>query len=139
MKLVVIESPYAGEIEANVEYARRCAADALKRGEAPFLSHLLYTQPGILNDLVPEERELGIQAGIAWARCADLVAVYTDRGVSRGMEFGVAAHVRAGRRIVCRSLSELVAGRDLPVHSFLCRCLSRGPCPLHDVGGEDVG
>ena len=63
MKLVVIESPYAGQIARNVEYARACMADSLRRGEAPIASHLLYTQPGILRDEVEGERELGINAG----------------------------------------------------------------------------
>src|SRR6185312_4969110 len=31
MKLVIIESPYAGDIEANVAYARKCMHDALMR------------------------------------------------------------------------------------------------------------
>jgi hypothetical protein len=38
----------------------------LLRGESPIASHLLYTQPGILKDDVPEERPLGIEAGLAW-------------------------------------------------------------------------
>jgi hypothetical protein len=57
MRLVVLESPYAGDVDANVEYARACVRDALQRGDAPIASHLLYTQPGILRDEVPAERE----------------------------------------------------------------------------------
>lgn len=56
MILVLLESPYAGNVELNVTYARACMRDCLKRGEAPFASHLLYTQPGVLDDLVPNER-----------------------------------------------------------------------------------
>ena len=85
MKLVIIESPYAGEVEANVEYARRAMHDSLHRGEAPIASHLLYTQPGILDDLIPEERKLGIEAGLAWRRVAELRVFYGDRGWSTGM------------------------------------------------------
>lgn len=85
MKLVIIESPYAGEVELNIEYARACMKDSLLRGEAPIASHLLYTQPGILDDLVPEERLQGINAGFAWCRVADYAVFYTDRGWSKGM------------------------------------------------------
>jgi hypothetical protein len=85
MKLVIIESPYAGDIDANVEYARACMRDSLNRGEAPIASHLLYTQPGILRDEVPEEREWGINAGFAWRRVADLAVFYVDRNWSGGM------------------------------------------------------
>lgn len=31
MKLVILESPYAGDVEANVAYARRCVRDSLLR------------------------------------------------------------------------------------------------------------
>lgn len=84
-KLVILESPYAGEIEANVEYARAAVRDCVLRGESPNVSHLLFTQLGILRDEVPEERALGIAAGLAWKRVADYSVFYTDRGWSRGM------------------------------------------------------
>src|ERR1019366_4582214 len=78
MRLVIVESPYAGDVAANVTYARACVSDALARGEAPFASHLLYTQAGILRDEVPAERERGIAAALAWYRAADAAVVYTD-------------------------------------------------------------
>lgn len=104
-RLVVLESPYAGNIEANVEYARRCVLDSLKRGEAPIASHLLYTQPGILNDDNPFERQLGIDAGLAWTRVADASVVYTDLGISDGMKLGIIAAVGAGISVEYRTLS----------------------------------
>lgn len=85
VKLVVIESPFAGDIEGNLTYARRAMSDSLHRGEAPIASHLLYTQEGILDDDIPAERTLGIESGLAWAKRSDLTAFYTDRGWSRGM------------------------------------------------------
>lgn len=85
IKLVVIESPFAGDVEANIAYARLALADSLSRGEAPIASHLLYTQPGVLDDDVPEEREWGIEAGLSWATRSDLTVFYTDRGWSRWM------------------------------------------------------
>ena len=63
MKLVVIESPYTGKVKRNINYARRCVKDSLKRGETPIDSHLLYTQKGILNDDLLCERTLGINDG----------------------------------------------------------------------------
>ena len=85
MKLVILESPYAGDVEANVAYARKCMRDSLTRGEAPIASHLLYTQPGVLDDGDPFEREHGIAAGLAWRRVADAAVFYVDRGWSTGM------------------------------------------------------
>jgi hypothetical protein len=89
MRRVILESPFAGDIEANIKYARACVRDALWRGETPLASHLLYTQPGILNDDAPYERAQGINAGHAWIPYADAVVVYTDRGISDGMQAGI--------------------------------------------------
>jgi hypothetical protein len=104
MKLVIIESPFAGDVEANTEYARRCVRDSLSRGEAPIASHLLYTQPGILDDTVPSERQWGIDAGLAWHAADVVTAVYTDRGISKGMRYGIEAAIRAGHPIEYRTL-----------------------------------
>lgn len=83
MRRVVIESPYAGDVERNLRYARACLLDSLRRGEAPIASHLLLTQ--VLDDDHPSDRETGIRAGLAWHQSADLVAFYVDLGVSSGM------------------------------------------------------
>ena len=104
MKLVILESPYAGNIPLNVEYARACVRDSLSRGESPLASHLLYTQPGILRDEVPEERQWGIDAGLAWREVSHGSVVYTDLGMSRGMEYGIAAARASGRTVEFRSL-----------------------------------
>ncbi len=110
MRLVIIESPFAGEtkeiINDNIEYARACVRDSLLRGEAPIASHLLYTQEGILLDEVPEERQHGIDAGLAWRRVAQASVVYTDRGISNGMEYGIAAAKEANIPVEYRSLNK---------------------------------
>jgi len=103
-RLVIIESPYAGDIDANITYARLCIRDALMRGEAPIASHLLYTQHGILRDEISTERQRGIDAGLAWYRVSDAAVVYTDRGISHGMELGIAAAKAANKPIEFRTL-----------------------------------
>lgn len=89
--LVIIESPYAAPtaagVEANIAYARKCVADSVHRGEAPICSHLLF--PQLLDDDDPAQRQLGIEAGLAWYRVADKCVVYMDRGESSGMRTGV--------------------------------------------------
>lgn len=92
VKRVIVESPYAGDVDLNERYARACMLDSLGRGEAPYLSHLLYTQ--VLDDRVDAERRLGINAGWAWLRAAQLVAVYNDLGTSPGMGRGVELALR---------------------------------------------
>lgn len=107
MRLVILESPYAGNVWQrwlNRRYARRCVRDALMRGEAPIASHLLYTQPGILRDNVPDERKLGIDAGLAWKSKAEASVAYIDRGISPGMRYGIDAARAAGLPVEQRSL-----------------------------------
>lgn len=101
---VIVESPYAGDVEQNVAYARRCLRDCFLRGEAPFASHLLYTQPGVLSDADPAERAMGIEAGLLWGEFADATVVYMDRGLSPGMMKGVDAARSVGRPVEYRSL-----------------------------------
>lgn len=103
MRLVIIESPFAGDVEDNQGYARLAMLDCLKRGEAPYASHLLYTQ--ILNDLNPEERHLGIEAGLVWGTKADATVVYIDRGISKGMELGIERAHNQGRKVEFRRLN----------------------------------
>ena len=95
MKRVIVESPFAAPtpegIARNVDYLRACLRDCLMRGEAPFASHAIYTQPGVLRDEVPAERDHGIEAGFVWRSAAEATVVYTDRGTSRGMEYGIKA------------------------------------------------
>lgn len=94
MRRVIIESPYGGsaeEVAINTRYARAAMRDCLLRGETPYASHMLYTQPGVLNDNVEEERKLGIDAGFEWRACADATVIYIDRGMSRGMKMGLLA------------------------------------------------
>lgn len=83
MRKVVIESPYAGEVERNTDYARKAMKDALDRGEAPLASHLLYTQ--VLDDTDTHERVQGISAGLVWGHEADAIVFYMDYGMSNGM------------------------------------------------------
>lgn len=104
-RLVILESPYAGDVERNVTYARACLRDSLLRGEAPIASHLLYTQPGVLDDNIPDERMQGINAGIAWRFAAEGSIVYTDLGISKGMEFGISASLQAGKSVEYRNLA----------------------------------
>lgn len=81
--IVIVESPFAGDMEANKQYAIKACADCFRRGEIPFASHLLY--PQILDELKPEEREQGIRAGYQFWSLAGKIVFYMDRGESPGM------------------------------------------------------
>lgn len=111
---VILESPFAPtpatasspgtSVQENTDYARACMHDALHRGAAPMASHLLYTQPGVLEDEIPAERALGIAAGFAWRTAGVPTWVYVDLGISSGMLAGIEHARRIGSPIVLRSL-----------------------------------
>ena len=109
---VIVETPFSGDRRANLDYLRRCMRDCLERGEAPYASHLLYTQ--MLEDDDPEHREMGIEAGLTWGEQAQLTVVYTDRGISGGMKLGIARAEEQGRAIEYRTLPERLKAIDLP-------------------------
>lgn len=115
MRRVVIETPYSpgpgGTIEerserlrTNIRYLRAALHDSICRGEAPFASHAIYTQKGVLDDDVPDQREHGIAAGFAWGDVADAVVVYEDLGVSGGMERGMDRAYRLGQKVEHRTV-----------------------------------
>ena len=104
MKKVILESPFAGDVARNIEYARACVRDSLSRGEAPIASHLLYTQPGILNDDDESERQWGIDAGLAWSSVSELHVFYIDYGMSRGMQYAIESALKNGEKIEKRTI-----------------------------------
>lgn len=106
MRLVILESPYAGDVERNVRFAKACVMDCLKQGESAFASHLYFTLPGLLDDGNVLEREVGIDAGLAWGRVADATVVYKNLGITPGMREGIKRAHHAGRPVEYRVLKE---------------------------------
>lgn len=82
--VVIVESPFSGDMVANKAYVMRACADCLRRQEVPYASHLFF--PEFLDELTPEERELGLTAGYAMWRGASKVVFYTDLPWSNGMQ-----------------------------------------------------
>jgi hypothetical protein len=102
---VIVESPFAGAF-SNVRYSRECIRNCLDRGESPFASHLLYTQRGVLDDKIPDERRRGIEAANGWLEVADYVAVYMDLGITTGMLMGVVKAARLNKEFRLRWIRE---------------------------------
>jgi len=101
---VYLESPYAGNVERNVEYAKRCMLDCISRDETPYVSHLLLTQ--VLDDTIPHERELGIACGNAMRDGCHCTVVYLDYGVSKGMAYGIEDSVHKGIHVEKRFIGK---------------------------------
>jgi hypothetical protein len=102
--LVVIESPLAGDVRGNVEYADALMLDSLLRGEAPVLGHLLFTR--VLNDANPEHRRMGINAHLAVLRRASYVVIGMDLGISKGMREAIAVAIESNVMFVERYLGQ---------------------------------
>lgn len=108
MKPTILESPYVGEVERNVKYAQLCMSDMLKKGEAPYASHLLYTQNNVLDDTVKEERDLGINAGFTFRDLCSKTVFYVDFGFSKGMVLGLKDCLESNKHYSIRELPEHV-------------------------------
>ena len=118
-----VESPYDGPdddtIRRNVLYARAACKHALGLGYAPYASHLFFTQPGILDDEVPAERELGMEAGKAVIRASATTSLfYLDLGMSGGMRWGMEDARRHGRAVEEVRLLGTTDGADGRAWSF---------------------
>lgn len=132
MRRVVIESPSwvpdAAERGRNLRYLRACLADCLGHGDAPFAAHGLYTQPGVLDDSLPVERDLGIRAGFRWRDAAHATIVYTDLGVTEEMNLGIADAVSLGHPVEYRTLGPGWEQRGRP-QPLTARVLTRVAVP----------
>lgn len=98
MNVVIIESPYSGDIERNIRYAQEAMTDSRKRGEIPIVPHLLWTQHHLapnyfVHDNDPKYEVCGRETSInhikELRRRADKVVFYIDYGYSSGMEIGL--------------------------------------------------
>lgn len=117
--IVIVESPFApprdikdqtirlAYIGRNLRYARAAMRWCLLQGLVPFASHLLYTQPGVLDDFDAQERALGIEAGLHLAEaCATESILFVDLGISSGMEQGRERAIKVGRPVSEMSLGD---------------------------------
>lgn len=80
--LVYICSPYSGDVEANVEVARRFCAHAVAKRKIPLAPHLHY--PQFMDDTDPDARELAMFFNRVLLSKCEAIWVYTAR-VSVGM------------------------------------------------------
>lgn len=85
--LVYICSPFSGEVEKNIQNARKFSRYAVEKGRIPVTPHLLY--PQFLNDDDPNDRELGLLFGnVLMDKCKE-IWVFGER-ISPGMKGEIA-------------------------------------------------
>jgi len=108
---VIIESPFNHKDPKKKEEYRRYLIAArrdtfLNHNEAYFASHALYTDE--TDDAIPEQRTLGIEAGLLWLEVADKSVVYIDYDLSSGMKHGIKKAVQLGKPVEFRSLYRVI-------------------------------
>ncbi|MCH4007687.1 MAG: hypothetical protein LKE59_11165 [Eubacterium sp.] len=95
--LVYIVSRYAGDIQENVNDAKRYCRFAVNQGAIPVCSHLLY--PQFLKDDDPNERRLGLFFGKLLMDKCDQIWIFSDGDYSSGMQTEYNRAIRRRRTI----------------------------------------
>jgi len=91
MKKVYIAAPLGGDVSDNIERAKKYAKFAFECGMAPVIPHFYAL---ILDDSVPEQRALGMKAGLSLIWFADEVWCFSGR-VTPGMK----AEIKLARQL----------------------------------------
>lgn len=105
--LVCIESPWAGldAGERAIAYLRNCIRDSLSRSEIPWASHAMLAHTRALYEEDEEQRNEGIDVCKRFIKDrADLVVVYCDHGVSRGMKEAIRWARMHGKKVEFRMI-----------------------------------
>lgn len=102
-KRIILESPFAGDVENNVLYVKDLIHKLAHEGYAPSASHILYTQ--CLDDTIEKDRNLGINKGLDYAHNKDSI-IGIDRGISGGMKYGIKRAENEGRSYRFETLSD---------------------------------
>lgn len=102
MKRVYICSPFrakdSAELDRNIDYAQELTRKALEAGLAPITPHLYITQ--CLNEDNPEERAVGLAAGLELLKGCDFVIAGIRYGVSEGMSREIQTAGKLGIAVV---------------------------------------
>lgn len=81
--IVYICSPYSGNVNRNIEMARKYCRFAVDKHYLPIAPHLLFTQ--FMDDTIPEERETAIFMNfVLMSKCVEMW-VFGDV-ISKGMQ-----------------------------------------------------
>ena len=93
-RLIYICSPLRGDIEKNIQKAQGYCREAvdLWPDVIPIAPHVYCTQ--FLDDTIPQEREAGMELGIALLDMCDELWVYGINNPSEGMKKEIAENAR---------------------------------------------
>jgi len=97
MKRVFICSPFAADPYRNVKNALMYCREAVLQGYAPYAPHAYL--PQALDDTNPEERILGMVAGMSFLDTCDELWAFYDEAPSDGMQLELSAAGSLGKTI----------------------------------------
>lgn len=105
-QLIFVCSPFRATakngLAKHIDYAKAACRQVFEEGDHPFAPHLLY--PSFLNDHSPADRERGIAAGLTILSACDALYVFTELGVSAGMEEEISFAGQRAIPVVFRNL-----------------------------------
>ncbi len=82
MKKIYVCSPLRGDIRKNIDAAERYAKYVFECGAIPIVPHFF---ANVLDDSIPSERKLGMDAGLELLKDCDAMFVFGDV-ISTGMK-----------------------------------------------------
>ena len=94
--MIYVCSPFRGDTENNVKFARECCKKVLNAGLIPYAPHLFF--PQFLNDNDPIERELGLHAGLSVMRYCDELWVFGET-ITQGMQAEIEYAHKTGKGV----------------------------------------
>lgn len=94
---VLVESPFRGDEERNVQFCRNVCRALVFEGHNPYASHLFF--PQFLDDGIKEERDAGILLGLDWGDQASHVyfCLRPEEQMSEGMLYALDRHQMTGK------------------------------------------
>jgi len=98
VKRVFICSPYHGDIERNLEIARKLSRAVALQGHMPIAPHLLF--PQFLDDNDDTQRDLAMAFCQELVLACDAIVVYTNGGISPGMRPEIDAAYALGKEFM---------------------------------------
>ena len=110
MKKVYICSPLGGDVERNLQRAKKYTEYALKCGTAPVVPHFYAL---CLDDNNPKEREIGMAAGLSLLWFCDEMWIFCDElteGMRSEMQFCKNLNIRT-RTIRESEVLKLIGGK----------------------------
>ncbi len=123
MKFIYVASPYAGDVERNIRFAKQACRYVMEQGHAFFAPHLLY--PKLLDDTNQLERQAGLDMGLAiLSRCDELWAC--GERMSPGMIQEIEQAEKLGIPIRYLSTEQILNGQK-PVYAIWAKVQSDGP------------